>query len=295
MKIAITGPTGHIGRRLVQELLKKGGSELVLLARDPNKLKAEQARGAKVIQGDLAEPGFLKRATVGCNALFFMIPPDTQQPDVRGFQKQMAKLAAEAIKANKIERTVFLSSMGAHLGQGVGPVNGLHDAEEELRAVAKNLTILRPTFFMENFMMSIPTIKQAQTIYMPITGSTKIPMIATQDIAQRAADELLNDKAHGVRVLSLHGPKEYAFEEVAQTIGQAWGKEVKYVKVTPEQTREAMRGMGVGQNFTDLILEMYGALENGHMHDERPRSKETTTPTTWEIFAKQSVLPALKG
>ena len=59
MKIVITAPTGHIGRELVRLLQQQGGHELVLLARKPEKLKEEQARGARVEQGQLEDTDFV--------------------------------------------------------------------------------------------------------------------------------------------------------------------------------------------------------------------------------------------
>ena len=80
MRIAITTPTGNIGRSLTRRLLDQGGHELILLARSPDKLKEEQAKGAKIVQGDLGDAAYVKKATQGADAFFFLCPPNFSVP-----------------------------------------------------------------------------------------------------------------------------------------------------------------------------------------------------------------------
>ena len=72
MRIAITTPTGNIGRGLTQLLLDQGGHDLILLARRPERLADQQARGATVLQGDLCDAVFVREALAGAEALFFV-------------------------------------------------------------------------------------------------------------------------------------------------------------------------------------------------------------------------------
>jgi uncharacterized protein YbjT (DUF2867 family) len=110
-------------------LLDQGGHELILLARTPDKLKEEQAKGAKIVQGDLEDAAYVKKATQGADAFFFLCPPNFSVPDYRAYYGEVAKAGADAVKANRIKHTVLLSSVGAHLPEGTGPILGLYDAE----------------------------------------------------------------------------------------------------------------------------------------------------------------------
>jgi len=294
MKIAITGPTGHIGRQIVKNLQDAGGHELVLLARKPEKLNEERARGAIVIQGDLEDANYIKRATVHVDSLFWMIPPKFDEDAFDAYVRKLAENAAYAIRTNKIRRIVFLSSIGAHLNSGCGPVSSLHDAELILRRAAWNLTILRPAYFMENFMMSLESMSELGALYLPISGSTSFPMIATKDIAEAAAKALSDTTWGGLRITPLHGPRDYTFEEAARIIGEAIGRSVQFVQVPPDETHAFLVNNGASENMADLFLEMYNAIETGHMKDEMPRGPKTTTPTTLEEFAKEFIVPALK-
>jgi uncharacterized protein YbjT (DUF2867 family) len=295
MRVAITTPTGHIGRRVVEILQDRGEHELILLARNPDKLAEEAARGATVVQGDLTDAAYVRRATTGASSLLVVIPLDPRTDDARAYQHTIAHNVENAVRTNHIERVVLVSSIGGHIGTGTGPVDGLHDAEQTLRKVAPTLTILRPAYFMENFEMALPTITRDQTIYMPVSGKTSLPMIATRDIAAAAADALTDTDWHGVRVKPLHGSRDYSFSEAADIIGDAIGHPVKFVTIPVEQARQHMLGMGASEDVTHNMLELYDAIETGRITAEHPRGPETTTPTTFEAFARDTLAPALKA
>ena len=295
MRIAITTPTGNIGRELTKRLLDQRGHELILLARTPDKLKKEQARGAKVVQADLGDAASVKKATQGADALFFLCPPNFAVPNYRAYYVELAKNGAEAVKANKIKHTVLLSSVGAHLSKGTGPILGLHDAEKIFSQATQGLTILRPAWFMENHLWHLDSIKNMNSIFMPLSGDVTLPMIATADIADRAARVITGPAPSRPTIVSLHGPKDYSLDECARIIGRAIGKEVRHVQVPPAKAKEAMIGMGATEAVADTMLEMYAAFQAGTLKDEAKRSPETTTPTTFETFVKDVLAPALRG
>ena len=295
MRIAITTPTGNIGRQLTHRLLDRGGHELILLARSPDKLKQEQARGAKVVQGDLGDAPFVTKATQGADALFFLCPPSFTVPDHRAYYVALAKIGAQAVKANTIKHTVLLSSIGAHLSTGTGPILGLHDAEQIFAQATQGLTILRPGWFMENHFEHLDSITNMRSIFMPVSGDVTLPMIATVDIAERAARVITAPPPSRPTILALHGPKDYSLDECARIIGRVIGKEVRHVQVPPEKAKEAMIAMGASEGVADTILEMYAGLQADTITDEVKRSPETTTPTTFETFVKDVLAPALKG
>ncbi|MBD3235451.1 MAG: hypothetical protein GF330_01960 [Candidatus Eisenbacteria bacterium] len=94
------------------------------------------------------------------------------------------------MRANRIPHVVLLSSIGGHLDSGTGPVAGLRVAEEEFREVAAGLTILRPAYFMENFQSGLRTMRESQSIFLPVLPDARLPLIATRDNAEVAAADI---------------------------------------------------------------------------------------------------------
>jgi len=293
MRIAITTPTGNIGRELVRILQSEGDHDLVLLARDASKLAAEAERGATIAEGSLHDPSYVTEATQGADVLFFVIPPGYGEANYRKFQSDITASGIEAVKANRIPHVVLLSSVGAQHGAGTGPILGLHHAEVALAETGTTLTALRPTYFMENYFPHLESMGRDGHVYTPNSPATSVAMIATQDIARAAADAVAGTPA-GNRVLELLGPREYTFGEAAQVIGEAIGKPVQHIQVTPEQTREALVDAGISEDLADIYLEMYAAFDSGHIAPEHPRTEASTTPTDLETFAKEVLRPMLQ-
>ncbi|MBD3404253.1 NAD(P)H-binding protein [candidate division GN15 bacterium] len=293
MKIAITTPTGNIGSKLTDRLLETGEHDLVLLARKPESVSQATDRGATVVTGDLADRDYVIRATEGVDALFWVNPPNYTTDDFAGFYRNLTENAVAAIKQNKIKRVVVISSIGAHLGEGVGPVNAFKQVEQLFRDSGAETIILRPTYFMENLMQSAPSIAEAESIFLPVSGGATVSMIATDDIAD-ASLKALTDGSMKSRVWPLHGPKDYSFDEAAKIIGDTLGKNVKHVQIDHDQALAAMKEMGVSEHVAGLFVEMHEAIDTGRMQPEYPRSDESTTPTPLESFVKTTMAPAIK-
>lgn len=294
MTIAIATPTGTIGRQITHHLLDAGDHDLLLLARKPDKLEAEIARGARVAQGDLRDPTYLTEATEGVDALFLLIPSSVTSDDAVGRAVAFAEAAVAAIRANAIPHVVLLSSIGAHLDAKTGPIYGLHKSEHLLRETDAALTILRPAYFMENFFGSLQSIAEHGAIFQPIRPDASTPMIATQDIAAVAATHIAEPNAAGVRINPLHGPRDYTFAEAADAIGRGLGRNVNFVQVTPEQAKEGMLAAGMSEHMAEQYIEMSEAMSTGTLEPEFPRTDASTTPTTLETFARTTLAPALQ-
>src|SRR6185369_5571618 len=98
------------------------------------------------------------------------------------------------------------------------------------------MTALRPNEFMENVFMSLPTILSDGSIYSSMPVSLGMPQIATQDIAQIAADVLLAN-INGQRVIDIVGPENISLERSAKIISQETGRPVKAVTVPGDKLK----------------------------------------------------------
>ena len=294
MKIAITTPTGHVGSATADFLLDFGGDISVkLLGRRPEKLRKFTDRGAETAIGSQDDADFLVKATKDVDALLWVTPPAFGSDDVRAFQNRLGKAAATAVRTNRIARVVNLSSIGAQLAAGVGPIGGLHDVEQLLNDAADNVTQLRPGFFFENLLRQLDPIKKAGRISLPISGSTRLPMIATHDIGRAAAQRLSDRRWSGHYVRELHGPVDLSFDEVAEILSKALGRKIVFVKCDPEDMRQVMLDNAISENAADVMLEMYEAFDSGRLQSLQPRSAETTTSTTLAEFVQEVMLPMI--
>ena len=290
--IVINTPNGNIGRR-TSELVLDAGASLTVISRSADKAAELAARGARVVEGSTDDAAVLKAAFAGADTLFWVTPP-AGRPDYQAWSVETARTAAALASEAGIQNVVVLSSVGAHTGRGTGPVGVLLEVEEAFGAVIPNVTVLRPGFFMENLFRDLPTIQAMGRFFSPVPGDKKVPIVATADIAEVAARELLHPRS-GRHILGIHGPEDLTYFEVAAQIGEAWGRPVEFIQVRVEDARQGMLGAGLPAHAAEIFCEMYQAILDGRMDPAEPRTAETTTPTPLAAFLRRSFVPALGG
>jgi uncharacterized protein YbjT (DUF2867 family) len=294
MRIAVTTPTGHVGSAVADFLLDLGGDVQVrLLGRRPDKLTDFIRRGAETVIGAQDDVDYLCRATQDVDALLWVTPPGYGSDNLRTYQNRLGEAVAKAIQTNDIARVVNLSSVGAHLTSGTGPIAGLHDVEERINGVAHHVTHLRPGFFFENLLWQLDSIRKWGRISLPLSASTRYPMIATRDIARVAATRLISATWSGQVVQELHGPTDLCHREVAEILTPSLGRKIVYVKCDRDEMRENLLQSAISENAVDSLLELYEAVESGRLQTSQPRSHETTTSTTLAEFAREVLLPLI--
>ncbi len=211
-----------------------------------------------------------------------MIPPHHNVPDLRADQLRIAASLAEGLKTAGVSRVVALSSSGASLPSGTGPIAGLHEFEELLKSIpGLSVVALRPTFFMENHLASIHLVKSAGINGSAARAGVAVGMIATRDIAAAAAEYLTAPAFDGYMVRELYGPRDYTYPEVTSILGAAIGKpELAYVEFSYEDFRKGLLGAGFSASVADAYVEMYTALNDGRIQSTMSRNASNTTPTT---------------
>jgi uncharacterized protein YbjT (DUF2867 family) len=282
----ITGATGNIGRVITQELLKRN-QKVRAVARNASKLKDLENMGAEILAGNVEDPSFLEQAFHGAAGVFTMNPPNPFSEDYRKEQRKVASAITSAVRNSKISYVVNLSSIGGELPAGTGPIAGLHEQEEMLNAVEEaNVLHLRPTYFMENFLFTIPMIRNMGISGSSIRPDLSFPMIATIDIGMHAAKRLeLLDFAEK-RVQYLLGPRDLTWPEATKVLGASIGKpDLPYIHFAYAEELEGMVQSGLTRNIAELYSEMSKALNEGVVRSPE-RTESNTTPTTIEEFAK---------
>ena len=216
-----------------------------------------------------------------------MIPPKYDAPDIVEYQNGIGEAIVAALENARVPRVVTLSSIGAHLFEGTGPVRGLHDLEKKLDRLGNAEVVnLRAAYFMENHLWNVPVIRERGVNGSPIRPDAPIPMVATKDIADEAARLLLAKTLSGHSVRYLLGPRDLTMTEATRILGRAIGMpDLRYIQFPEEEARKAMSGMGMSDSAVEALLEMYRGFNAGRIRPTQERNPSNTTPTTLEEFA----------
>jgi uncharacterized protein YbjT (DUF2867 family) len=283
----ICGATGNVGSKVAKSLLA-AGIPVRAVSRERVRLGPLAATGAEPWPGDLGDAKFLSKAFSGAGGVFAMIPPKYDAPDIAAYQNSIGEALATALENARVPRVVTLSSIGAHLVEGTGPVRGLHDMEKKLEKLGDaDVTHLRAAYFMENHLWNVPVIREHGMNGSPIRPDAPIPMVATKDIAEEAARLLLAKTLSGHTVRYLLGPRDLTMTEATRILGRAIGKpDLRYIQFPEEEARKAMSGMGMSDSAIDALLEMQRGFNAGRIRPTQERNASNTTPTPLEEFAE---------
>ena len=291
----VLGASGHTGRAVADNLLDRG-QKVRVVGRNAERLQDYTARGAEVLIADATDGPALTKAFKGADAAYVLVPPDSTSSNYRAFQDRVSDAIAAAVENAGVKKVVALSSFGADKASGTGPVVGLYNLEQKLNQIdGANILYLRAGYFMENIFPQVGVIRMLGSMAGPVRPDLKLPMIATRDIGDAAAEALVRGDFRGKQTRELQGQRDIDYIEAASVIGQTIGKpSLGYIQAPDDQLRAAMVQMGMSANMADLILEMAGALNSGHMKTLEPRAAANTTPTSFETFVTEEFAPAYR-
>jgi uncharacterized protein YbjT (DUF2867 family) len=269
MKYVLTGSAGNITKPLAIALLK-AGHQVTVIGRHADKLAELTAQGAVAAIGSIEDASFLADTFRGADAVYTMVPPHHNPEHWKDYIAGIGANYASAIAAAGVRKVVNLSSIGAHLPDGCGPVSGLYRVEQALNALdGVDVLHLRPGFFYLNFLGAIGMIKGMNIIggnYGP--ADTKIALVHPADIAAVAAEELqsLRFTGHSVRYVS---SDERTTGDVAALLGEAIGKPgLPWVEFTDEQNSAGMKQAGMPDEIAANYTEMGAAIRTGIMQED---------------------------
>ncbi len=295
MNYVITGSIGHISKPVVEGLVKANHTVTVITSKAEN-AEAIKNLGASAAVGSVEDAAFVTESFAGADAVYLMIPPKWGVTDWRGFQNEVADNYIAAIRANNVPYVVLLSSIGAHMGNGAGPVDGLHDMEQKLKTVeGLNVKVLRPSYFMYNLFNMVGMVKGMGMMGSNF-GDDKLVLVHTDDIAQVALQNLLNLDFTGTQIQYI-ASDERTGTEIAKVLGEAVGKpETPWVVFSDEQSKQGMLGAGLNDEMANGYTTMGVALREGTMQADYFENRPVTLgKTKLEDFAKNEFAPAFNA
>ncbi|MEU8077835.1 NmrA/HSCARG family protein [Catellatospora citrea] len=191
--VLVIGATGLQGGSAARALMMRGW-DVRALVRDPNAVAARRlaAVGARLVHGDLDDPGSLAAAMDGAYGVFLALTmmdgPLVSAAGVAAEQRRGFAVAEQAVRSG-IEHLVYSSVFGVDSGTDISFYDSKAAIETRLRALAVPATVLRPASLMENFTtLTRPAIVAGELILaLALHPQTPLPMIAAHDVGEFAA------------------------------------------------------------------------------------------------------------
>jgi uncharacterized protein YbjT (DUF2867 family) len=228
--ILVTGATGHQGGAALRHLRERGFA-VRAATRDPNKPEARQlaGHGAEVVQVDLDDPASLAKALDGVYGVYSV-------QDWKGGTEaeiRQGNHLTDAANRARVSHVVYSSVGSADRHTGIPHFDSKAAVEEHLRGSGVPYTIIRPVFFMENWLGMKGMIDQG-TITLPLSPETRLAMIAVDDIGGFAAMAFEHPGRWQGRAIDIAGD-DLSMNEAARAFTRAAGREVRYRQIPWEQ------------------------------------------------------------
>ncbi|MBD3581641.1 NmrA family NAD(P)-binding protein [Flavobacterium selenitireducens] len=293
MKIIVTGSLGNISKPLTQQLVAQNHDVTVISHSDKRESEIRNL-GAKAAIGSISDENFLVDTFLGADVVYLMIPSDYKTHDMTADIASTGATYAAAIEKSGVKRIVVLSSMGAHLPTGNGPLSALGLAEknyEKLQGV--DITYLRPGFFYTNYLAQIGLVNNAGILGDNTSPNTRFLLTHPADIAEVAADVILNPTTR--KSLRFIVSDELNNTQIASLLGKSIKKpDLTWVQFSNEDYKNGLMQNGFSESAARAYVEMGEAFLDGRAYDEVDTNQDKIVKgkRRFEDFAAEVFAPA---
>jgi NAD(P)H dehydrogenase (quinone) len=263
MKILITGSTGHLGSATIDFLINKiPASNIVAMARNPEKAKVHAEKGIEVRIGNYNDSSSLVQAFQGIDKLLLI---STSELTNRTEQHINAINAAKEAGVKHIVYTSFLRQSD--------------DAESALWFIAKDhietekyleKTGIPYTIFKNGFYMDMITdligsnVLDSQTIFFP-AGEGKVNFALRIEIAEALAN-VLTSEGHENKSYNIGCETTVSFAEIARFISDASGTKINYISPAVEAYKQALAQYNVPEMYIKIFAAFAVAFSENAMN-----------------------------
>lgn len=264
MKTLVLGGTGKTGRKVVEKLQKLNANV---------RIGSRSASPAFDWEDELTWNG----ALAGMDQVYITFQPDLASPGASAKVGAFAKAAVDA----GIKKLVLLSGRGEEEAQ---------QCEQIIMGSGVDWTIIRASFFNQNFSESFLVDSISAGYVMLPVGEMREPFIDTDDIADVAV-AALSDVKHSRKVYEVTGPRLITFKEAVQEIAKATNREIVYLEITTEEYEAMLIKYHVPPAVISLLKYLFTEVMDGRNQYLTDGVEEALgrKPTDFSEFVRKNI------
>ncbi|QDY08942.1 SDR family oxidoreductase [Micromonospora sp. HM134] len=257
MSVVVTGATGHLGRLIVESLLRRGvpAGQIVALGRTVDRLADLADRGVEVRAADYTDPDSLRAALTDAEKLMFVSGSEVGQ------RVPQHHNVIEAARQAGVGLVVYTSI--AHADTSDLLLAAEHRAtEEELRASGLPYVLLRNSWYLENY-----TGQLASYLAHGVAGSAgdgRVSAATRADYAEAAA-EVLTTEGHAGQVYELGG-EAFTMTELAAEVSRQSGQDVRYTDLPVPAYTDLLVSAGLPEPYAATLADADRGIARGALY-----------------------------
>lgn len=291
--IVITAPTSNISCQVLDQLLPTVESVRVI-ARDPSRLSERTRAHVEVVEGSHSELDVAQRAFEGADTVFWLVPPNVHAKSAEAAYVDFSRPAVHAIRDQRVRRVVVVSGLGrgSALAADAGLITASLAMEDLIAGTGVALRALTLPSFMDNIARQATSIKEHGIFFSPIDGDLQLPACASRDIAAAASTLLLDASWGGQGHLSVLGPEDLSYNDMARIMSDVLAKPVRHQQVSYKDHMAGFLGFGMSEAMAKGMADMYAA-KNAGIDKVEPRTPQNTTPTSFRQWCVEELMPLI--
>ena len=277
--ILLTGATGKTGSATAIELSNLNVPFRALI-RSEEKRGEIEALGGEVIIGSAEDRENIDQAMIGIEKLLIILPNCENQ-------LEMEMQLVDSAKAEGVQHIVYMSSVEAD-EECISPIPKLHwDTEVYIKNSGMQWTMIKPNFYMQNFVGSAKTIIEQNKFFLPMSEG-RTGMIDTRDVGKVIA-KVLSEEGHEGQSYQITGPEILSFYDVAEKFSSVLRREVLYVDMPMDAYKNILSQFLTNQWHLDSVIDLFGGIAEGGIEYKTDTFEELigTPPRSLEDFIEE--------
>jgi NAD(P)H dehydrogenase (quinone) len=256
-KILVTGATGHLGNAVITTLLKSiSSNQISVITRNEEKRAEFESKGINAFLGSYEDVVSLEKAMDGVNTVLLISAGD------QGDRMQEHKNVVDTAKKIGVSCIAYTSRC---LRERESLVNQLmiehFDTEDYIIESGLAYTFFRNILYMDVIPQFIGgKMALEKGIFQP-AGDGKVAFALRSEMGEAMANVLLHEKCDN-KIYNFTGDNMYSFYDVASTLSELSGNDVKYTNIEEGTFAEMMKQRNLPEPVIKKILGFITDIKN---------------------------------
>lgn len=253
--LLVTGASGHLGKLVLDTLLKGPKRKIIATTRNPERLAEYAGRGVIVRAADFNNAPSLDEAFKEADRLLLI------STDAIGSRISQHKNAIEAAKRAGIKHIIYTSYPNPEKAPAaVAPEH--HETEKMIQQSGLGYTFLRNNLYTDNLLSAIST-ALAMGAFAGTAGKGKTAYVTREDCAYAAAGALASSNTQNV-VVDVTGPRAIDYNELASIVSEIAGKPLPYVDMSEADFKQTLMKSGLPEAWADVFVSFDVTARQGY-------------------------------
>lgn len=282
--IVVTGANGKLGRRVVEELLKRiPAGDIGVSVRDVNTAQDLKERGVRVRQGNFDDSESLLNAFEEASQVLIISSHSLGEVAVRQHQT-----AIDSAKKAGVSRLLYTSQMFSSATSHFPPMNVHAATEEMLKSSGMAFTSLRNGFYSASAMMWMGDALKTGELIAPEDGP--VAWTSHSDLAEATAVILTEQRYDGITP-HLTTSEAIDMDMIASIASKVLDRPIRRIVVSDDEYRNHLMSRGLPEAMVGMLTGMFQASRQGDFSQTNPALENLIgrSPVNFTDFLKDSI------